>query len=54
MPARRLRLPLDPYLLCLIATVALAFVLPARGRATLVLDKTVYGAVAALFFLDGA
>ena len=54
MPARRLRLPLDPYLLCLIATVALAFVLPARGRATLVLDKTVYGAVAALFFLYGA
>jgi sodium/bile acid cotransporter 7 len=48
------RLNLDPYLLALIGTVALAAVLPARGVGALVMDKAVYAAVATLFFLYGA
>jgi sodium/bile acid cotransporter 7 len=54
MAARRLRLPIDPYLLALLATVALAFVLPARGPARHGVDVAVYAAVAGLFFLYGA
>uniref|UniRef100_B0T6P2 Bile acid:sodium symporter n=1 Tax=Caulobacter sp. (strain K31) TaxID=366602 RepID=B0T6P2_CAUSK len=54
MAARRLRLPLDPYLLALLATVALAFLLPARGGARTVLNGATYAAVAGLFFLYGA
>jgi sodium/bile acid cotransporter 7 len=54
MAARRFRLPIDPYLLILLATVALAFALPARGQARGVADVAVYGAVALLFFLYGA
>jgi sodium/bile acid cotransporter 7 len=48
------RLPIDPYLIALASTVALAAVLPARGAAAPVMDHAVYGAVAALFFLYGA
>jgi sodium/bile acid cotransporter 7 len=47
------RLHLDPYLLVLIATVILATLLPARGRATGVVDLVVNLAVAALFFCYG-
>jgi len=48
------RLPIDPYLIALAATVGLAAVLTARGAAAPVVDHAVYGAVAALFFLYGA
>ncbi len=48
------RLPIDPYLLALLATVALAAVLPARGATASIVDDAVYGAVALLFFLYGA
>ena len=48
------RLPIDPYLLMLIATVALAVALPAQGAFRPIVDKSVYGAIAALFFLYGA
>jgi sodium/bile acid cotransporter 7 len=54
MAARRFRLPIDPYLLALLCTVALAFVLPARGQMRGVADTLVYAAVAGLFFLYGA
>ena len=45
---------IDPYLLLLIATVALAAVLPARGEAARVAEVAVTVAVALLFFLYGA
>jgi sodium/bile acid cotransporter 7 len=48
------RLPVDPYLVMLVATVALAFALPARGAARPAVDGGVTTAVAALFFLYGA
>jgi sodium/bile acid cotransporter 7 len=48
------RLPIDPYLLMLLATVGLAFAVPARGGAKSVADIGVYAAVAGLFFLYGA
>jgi sodium/bile acid cotransporter 7 len=47
-------LRLDRYLLLLIATVALAALLPARGAATAWVDHGVALAVALLFFLYGA
>ena len=47
-------LRLDPYILALIATVALAAALPARGAAAPIVSGAVYGAVALLFFLYGA
>lgn len=47
-------LPVDGYLLSLIATVALAALFPARGVAAQGLDTAVYAAVAGLFFLYGA
>ncbi|WBO20895.1 bile acid:sodium symporter family protein [Sphingomonas abietis] len=50
----RSRLRLDPYLLLLIATVALAAILPARGASAGVVDIGVNLAVAALFLLYGA
>ncbi|MHA6719782.1 bile acid:sodium symporter family protein [Sphingomonas sp. RS6] len=49
-----LRRWIDPYLLLLIATVALAAVLPARGIWAPVADQAVSIAVALLFFLYGA
>ncbi|WP_019516752.1 bile acid:sodium symporter family protein [Sphingomonas sp. Mn802worker] len=45
---------IDPYLLLLLATVALAAVLPARGEGVRVAEMAVTVAVALLFFLYGA
>ncbi|MER5893478.1 bile acid:sodium symporter family protein [Streptomyces sp. NPDC001876] len=47
-------LPLDPYILALIGTVALAALLPASGAAADVASGASTGAVALLFFLYGA
>ncbi|WP_455360457.1 bile acid:sodium symporter family protein [Streptomyces sp. SYSU K21746] len=47
-------LPVDPYILALIGTVALAAVLPARGSAAEAVGGVSTGAVALLFFLYGA
>jgi sodium/bile acid cotransporter 7 len=55
MPSlRRFRIPIDRYLLLLLATVGLGLWLPARGWAHVVVAKAVYFAVAALFVLYGA
>lgn len=57
MPSLRARIarsPIDPYLLTLLGTVAIALVLPARGRSLAAVDTGVQGAVAGLFFLYGA
>ncbi|MFJ8162683.1 bile acid:sodium symporter family protein [Streptomyces sp. NPDC096136] len=48
------RLPLDPYVLALLATVGLAALLPARGPAATVAEGASAAAVALLFFLYGA
>lgn len=48
------RLPIDPYLLLLIGTVALAFAFPARGGAQPIAEGSVVIAVGLLFFLYGA
>ncbi|MFF2667371.1 bile acid:sodium symporter family protein [Streptomyces niveus] len=55
-PRRRLPswLPLDPYMLALLATVGLAALLPASGTAADVAGGASTGAVALLFFLYGA
>ncbi|MCX4553906.1 bile acid:sodium symporter [Streptomyces sp. NBC_01387] len=47
-------LPIDPYILALIGTVALAALVPARGTAADVAGGASTGAVALLFFLYGA
>lgn len=47
-------LPVDAYILALLATVLLAALLPASGAAATVTDGTATGAVALLFFLYGA
>lgn len=49
-----IRARLDPYLLLLIGTVALAALLPASGKATGIVDLAVNLAVALLFLLYGA
>lgn len=49
-----LRRVFDPYLMMLIATVAIAAVLPARGPAAGWADQAANGAVMLLFFLYGA
>ncbi|MET9467154.1 bile acid:sodium symporter family protein [Streptomyces sp. NPDC006544] len=55
LPARlRLRLPLDPFLVGLLATVGLAALLPATGAAATAAHAASTGAVALLFFLYGA
>ncbi|MBU6267649.1 MAG: bile acid:sodium symporter family protein [Sphingomonadales bacterium] len=46
--------PLDPFLLCLIVTVAVASLLPARGAAVRGFDMATDVAIALLFFLHGA
>ncbi|MEV8531925.1 bile acid:sodium symporter family protein [Streptomyces sp. NPDC051211] len=46
-------LPLDPYILALVGTVALAALLPVRGTAATVAGGAATGAVALLFFLYG-
>lgn len=48
------RLPVDPYILAILATVGLAALLPASGRAADVAGGASTGAVALLFFLYGA
>lgn len=48
------RFPLDPYVMALLATVALAALLPARGAAATAADAAQTCAVALLFFLYGA
>ncbi|WP_079127233.1 bile acid:sodium symporter family protein [Streptomyces sp. TP-A0874] len=53
-PAFLSRLRPDPYILALLATVALAALLPARGGAAPVAGGAATGAVALLFFLYGA
>ncbi|WP_318209760.1 bile acid:sodium symporter family protein [Streptomyces sp. SJL17-1] len=57
-PRRTLRLPswlpVDPYILALLGTVALAALLPASGAAAHVAEGASTGAVALLFFLYGA
>ena len=47
-------LPVDPYILALLATVGLAALLPASGAAATVANGAATGAVALLFFLYGA
>lgn len=47
-------LRIDPYLVALVATVALAVLLPVRGAGAEAMDWAVYAAVALLFFLYGA
>ncbi|MHB9757807.1 bile acid:sodium symporter family protein [Streptomyces sp. BYX5S] len=47
-------MPIDPYILALIATVGLAALLPARGAAADVASEASTAAVAFLFFLYGA
>lgn len=48
------KLPIDTYMLLLMATVALATVLPVSGEAATIVSKISYAAVALLFFLYGA
>ena len=50
----RFKLPIDQFLLWLMAAVALAAVLPARGEAAVHVDHVVTAAVATLFLLYGA
>lgn len=51
---RRIHLPIDPFLMWLMAAVALAVILPARGEAADFVDTAVTAAVALLFLLYGA
>ena len=48
------RLRLDPYIAAIMAMVAVAAVLPARGMGKEVLDVVVHAAIAILFFIYGA
>ncbi len=48
------RFGIDPYLLALLGTVAVAILLPARGQGAVVANQAVSVAVALLFFLYGA
>lgn len=48
------RLLIDPFTLALVATVALASMLPCKGTAALVFDHLTDAAIALLFFLHGA
>ncbi|MGZ6013425.1 MAG: bile acid:sodium symporter, partial [Caulobacteraceae bacterium] len=51
----RLRLPgLDPFLMFLIASVVLASVVPCRGEGAVVFGWITDGAIALMFFLNGA
>ncbi|GAA5232730.1 bile acid:sodium symporter [Verticiella sediminum] len=54
MQALLKKLRIDPYLLLLAGTVALAAVLPVQGRAAEVFGYVTYAAIALLFFLYGA
>jgi sodium/bile acid cotransporter 7 len=48
------RFGIDPYLVMLLATVALAALIPARGAGAAAMNYSVYGIVALLFFFYGA
>ncbi len=48
------KLPIDTYMLLLLATVALATLLPVSGQPAAIVSKISYAAVALLFFLYGA
>ncbi len=48
------RLRLDPYILAIMAMVALAAITPARGMGKDILDHVVHAAIALLFFIYGA
>jgi sodium/bile acid cotransporter 7 len=48
------RVPVDRFLLMLLATIAVAAVVPARGQVAEAFDWITYGAIALLFFLYGA
>lgn len=48
------RLRLDPYIVAIMALVAVAAILPARGAGKEVLDVAVHAAIALLFFIYGA
>lgn len=48
------RLRLDPYILAIMAMVAVAAIIPARGVGKEVLDHVVHAAIALLFFIYGA
>lgn len=48
------RLRLDPYILAIMAMVAVAALVPARGSGKEVLDVVVHAAIALLFFIYGA
>lgn len=50
----RIRQALDPFLMLLLATVALASVLPARGQAAQAADVAADAGIVLLFFLHGA
>lgn len=50
----RIRQALDPFLMLLLATVALASVLPARGQAAQAADAAADAGIVLLFFLHGA
>ncbi|WP_443334541.1 bile acid:sodium symporter family protein [Streptomyces sp. ZAF1911] len=54
LPMRRPHLPVDPFIMGLLATVGLAALLPARGAAASVAEAASTAAVALLFFLYGA
>ena len=54
LPMRALRNLIDPYLLLLLGTIALAAILPARGAGVPIADGAVTVAVGLLFFLYGA
>lgn len=54
MMMNRLRQALDPFLLLLVATVALASVLPARGRGADIAGAVADAGIVLLFFLHGA
>ena len=54
LPKLPFRLPVDGYVLALMATVAVAAILPARGDGAVAMGYATYLAVALLFFLYGA
>lgn len=54
MNARLNRLRLDPYIVAIMAMMALAAILPARGVGKDILDVVVHAAIAILFFIYGA
>ena len=54
LPRLPFRLPVDGYVLALIATVVIAAIIPARGIGAEAMGYITYLAVALLFFLCGA